>query len=139
MSEGTITGSVHSICSVIDEYTACRDVKNLERQFTLLYQCIQDSDLPYVVQWMCNWLGKLCLLGDGSLVLVFEQSLLEISVSFDCDQCVLLLQSFLNTFSNVGYFTRILKAISVCAIKIELKYFGRIKESFNSSPHLDFR
>ncbi|CAH8629575.1 unnamed protein product [Schistosoma bovis] len=132
MSEGIITGSVHSICSVIDEYTACRDVKNLERQFTLLYQCIQDSDLPYVVQWMCNWLGKLCLLGDGSLVLIFEQSLLEISVSFDCDQCVLLLQSCLNTFSNVGYFTRILKALSVCAIKIELKYFGRIKESFNS-------
>ncbi|CAH8612110.1 unnamed protein product [Schistosoma intercalatum] len=132
MSEGIITGSVHSICSVIDEYTACRDVKNLERQFTLLCQCIQDSDLPYVVQWMCNWLGKLCLLGDGSLVLVFEQSLLEISVSSDCDQCVLLLQSCLNTFSNVGYFTRILKALSVCAIKIELKYFGRIKESFNS-------
>ncbi|XP_018653787.1 hypothetical protein Smp_038430 [Schistosoma mansoni] len=131
MSEEIVTGSVHSICSLIDEYTACRDVKNVEKQFTLLYQCIQDSDLPYVVQWVCNWLGKLCLLDDSSVLLVFEQGLLEISTSFDCDQCVLLLQGCLSTYSNVGYFTRILKAISVCAIKIELKYFGRIKGVFN--------
>ncbi|CAH8562380.1 unnamed protein product [Schistosoma turkestanicum] len=94
------------------------------------------DDLPYVIQWLCNRLEKLCLLSDSDLLPVFEQSLLEISASFDCDECLLLLQGCLSNSSNVEYFIRILKAVSVCATKIDFKHFGRFKGVFISCESL---
>ncbi|KAK4475280.1 hypothetical protein MN116_000782 [Schistosoma mekongi] len=128
--------SVRKVCSLIDEYAACRDITSLEEQLTYLCFLLKDSDLPYVVEWLCNWLEKLCLLDDNVMLLAFEKGLCKISSSCDCDECLLLLQNYLSTSKNVGCFIRILKPVSLCAAKVGLKYFGRTREVFLSCEKL---